>query len=130
MDSLHRCMAAGLSLIPGPEWTKAAWKHLFGACSTVTKKFASHYKRKLKQDTERKSSNEYKHARIEKCYHLAPSSTDRDYGPAAVTPNTTNQQELQKLCNEYLESLQVTSQQAAELTSIDRIPLRIVYGNN
>ena len=32
-----------------------------------------------------------------------PMSTSvPDYGPAAVTPNTTNQQELQKLCSEYL----------------------------
>ena len=92
----HRCMAAGLSLTLGPGWTEAAWKHLFGTCSTVTEKFASRPKQKLEQDTKRKSSNEYKHARIEKRYHLAPSSTDRDYGPAG---NITG------------------------LTSIDRIPL-------
>ena len=61
----HRCMAAGLSLTLGPGWTEAAWKHLFGTCSTVTEKFASRRKRKLEQDTKRKSSNEYKRARID-----------------------------------------------------------------
>ena len=72
----------------------------------------------------RRSSNEYKRARTEKRYHLTPSSTDRDYGPEAMTPNTTNQQELQKLCKEYLKSLEVTPQQASELTipTIDQDP--------
>ena len=53
----HRCMAAGLSLTLGPGWTEAAWKHLFGACSTITEKFATHRERKLEQDTKRKSSD-------------------------------------------------------------------------
>ena len=44
-------MAAGLSLTLGPGWTKAAWKHLFGTCSTVTEKFASRRKRKLEKES-------------------------------------------------------------------------------
>ena len=113
----HRCMAAGLSLTLGPGWINTTWKHLFGACSTVTETFANRRKRKHEKDTKRKSSNEYKHARIEKRYHLTSSTTDRNYGPKAVTPNTTNQQELHKLCKEYLESLRVTPKQASELTA-------------
>ena len=75
-------------------------------------------KENMNKSTKRKSSDECKRTRIEKRCHLTASSTDRDYGPEAVTLNTTNQQDLQKLCKEYLESLQVTPQQAAELTSI------------
>ena len=47
-------------------------------------------------------------ARIEKQYHLAPAATDNDYGPEAITPTNTTQEELQHICNEYLQSLQVT----------------------
>ena len=50
------------------------------------------------------------------CYHLTPS--DRHYGPEAVTLNTINQQELCKLCTEYLESLQITPQQVSKLTAV------------
>ena len=71
----HRCMEAGLSLTLGPGWTEAAWKHLFGTCSTVTEKFASHPKRKLEQDTKRKSSNEYKRANVTTLHHHPPIET-------------------------------------------------------
>lgn len=32
----HHCMAAGLSLTLGPGWIETTWKHLIGACSSVT----------------------------------------------------------------------------------------------
>ena len=54
-------------------------------------------------------------ARVEKYYHLAPSTADRDYGPEA--PDITNQQEPHKVCKEYVKSLQITSQQATELAA-------------
>ena len=112
----HRCKAAGLSLTLGPTWIETTWKHLFGTCSAVTTRFVNQQKKKHENDTKRKSSIEYKRARIEKRCHLAPSTADRDYGPEAVTTNTIDQQELHKLCKEYLESLQITPQQTSQLT--------------
>ena len=112
----HRCKVAGLSLTLGPTWIETTWKHLFGTCSAVTTRFVNQRKRKHDNNTKRKSSIEYKRARREKRYHLAPSTADRHYGPKAVTTNTIDQQELHKLCKEYLESLQITPQQASQLT--------------
>ena len=84
-------MTAGLSLTLGPGQIATAWKHLFRTCSTITENCASFQKRKHEQDTKRRSSNKYKCARIEKHYHLTPSSADKDYGAEAVMPNTINQ---------------------------------------
>ena len=73
--------------------------NIFGTCPAVTTKFVNQRKRKHENDTKGKSSM-YKHARTEKCY-LTLSTADRDYGTQAVTTNTTDQQELHKLCKEY-----------------------------
>ena len=55
--------------------------------------------------------------RIERQYHLTPETTDDDYGPEAITPTThTSQEESEHVCNEYIQSLQVTVKQASELT--------------
>ena len=112
----HRCMAAGLSMTLGPGWIEDTLKYLFGSCSSVTETFSNRRKRKHERDMERKSSDVYKKARIEKRYHLAPAATDNDYGPEAITPTNTTQEELQHICNEYLQSLQVTMEQASKLT--------------
>ena len=55
-----------------------------------------------------------KKARIEKQCHLTPATTDNDYGPEAQTPINTYQP--RHICNEYLQSLQVTMEQASILT--------------
>ena len=113
----HYCMVAGLSLTLGPKWIETALKHLSGACSALTTSFVNRRKRKHEKDTKRKSSVEYKRTRIEKRYHLTPSTTDRDYGPETVTSNSTSQQELRQLYKEYLGSVRITPQQASELTA-------------
>ena len=120
----HRCMTAGLSMILGPGWIETTWKRLFGSCSTITETFSNRRKRKHERDTQRKSSDAYKKARIEKRYHLTPAITDKDYGPEAITPTNSSQDELRLICNEYLTSLQVTVEQATELTreTVDQDP--------
>jgi len=120
----HRCMTAGLSATLGPGWIETTWKHLFGHCSTITETFSNRRKRKHEQDTKRKSSDTYKKARIEKRYHLTPAVTDKDYGPDAISPTNSSQDELRHTCNDYLASLQVTVEQAAQLTTatVDQDP--------
>ena len=96
-------MAAGLSMTLSPRWIETTLKHLFGSCSSVTETFSSRRKRKHECDTQRKSSNAYKKARIERRYHLTPATTDDDYGPKAITTAThTSQEELEHICNEYI----------------------------
>ena len=110
-------MAAGLSMTLGPGWIETTLKYLFGSCSSITEIFSSCRKRKHECDTQRKSSDAYKKARIERRYHLTPATTDDDYGPEAITPATyTSQEELKGICNEYIQSLQITVTQASELT--------------
>ena len=50
-----------------------------------------------------------------KRYHLTPATADKDYGPEAITPTNFSQEELKHICKNYLKSLQVTAEQAAEL---------------
>ena len=120
----YRCMAAGLSMTLGPGWIEDTLKHVFGSCSSITETFSSCRKRKHQCDMKRKSSAAYKKARIEKRYHLIPATTDNDYGPEAITPSNTSQEDLQHICNEYLISLQVTMEQASKLTqaTVDQDP--------
>ena len=65
--------------------------------------------------TERKSSNQYKKAQLEERYHLEKSSTDYNYGPQATQPSSTTNQELLKLCNDFLHSQQVTPEKDNQL---------------
>ena len=120
----HRYMTAGLSMTLGPGWIETTWKCLFGSCSTITETFSNHRKRKHERDTQRKSSDAYKKVRIEKRYHLTPAITDKDYGPETITPTNSSKDELRVICNEYLTSLQVTVEQAAELMreTVDQDP--------
>ena len=85
----HHCMAAGLSMTLGPGWIKTTLKHLFASCSAVTETFCGHRKRKHESDAQRKSSEAYKKARIERRYHLTTAITDADYGPEAITSATS-----------------------------------------
>ena len=113
----HSCMAARLSMTLGPGWIETTLKHLFGSCLSITETFSSRRKWKHECDTRRKSSDAYKKARIERRYHLTPATTDDDYGAEAITPAThTSQEELKRICNEYIQSLQTTVTQASELT--------------
>ena len=121
----HRCMAAGLSMTLGPGWIETTLKHLFGSCSAVTETFCGHRKQKHESDAQRKSSEAYKKARIERRYHLTPAITDADYGPEAITSATsTSEEDLKHICNECILSLQVTVKQASELTraTVDQDP--------
>ena len=87
----HWCMAAGLSMTLGPGWIENTLEHLFESCSSITKTFSARRKRKHQCDNNRKSSDAYKKARIEKRYHLTPATTDNDYGPEAQTPSTSQE---------------------------------------
>ena len=41
--------------------------------------------------------------------YTSKPTTDDDYGPEAINPAThTNQEELEHICNEYIQSLQIT----------------------
>ena len=111
----HRCMAAGLSLTLGPTWAVDTWKHLFTTPSPIAEMYANQRKRKHEQDTARKATETYKHARLQKKYNLQPAITDKDYGPEATAPNLTTQSELRDICKEFLKSLQVTEIHVAEL---------------
>ena len=105
----HRCMAAGLRLTLGPGWIAETWKSLFGTCSNVMSTFANTRKRKHEKDVKRKLTQTYKKARIEAKYYLgAAATTDSSYGPHATQPDTTTDEELQKICNEYLTSIKLT----------------------
>ena len=114
----HWCMAAGLSMTLGPGWIENTLEHLFEFCSSITKTFSARRKRKHQCDNNRKSSDAYKKARIEKRYHLTPATTDNDNGTEAQTPSTS-QKDLRCICNEYLQSLQITAQQASMLTEVE-----------
>ena len=117
----HRCMAAGLRLTLGPGWITETWKSLFGSCSNVMSTFSNTRKRKHEKDVKRKLTQTYKKARIEAKYHLgAAATTDSSYGPHATQPDTTTDEELQKICNEYLTSIKLTQQQAIALTNVDQ----------
>ena len=121
----HRCMAAGLSVTLGPGWIETTLKHLFGSCSAVTETFCGRRKKKHESDAQKKSSEAYKKARIERRYHLTPAITDADYGPEAITSAiSTSEADLKHICNEYILSLQVTVKQASELTraTVDQDP--------
>ena len=55
----------------------------------------------------------YKRARIEAKYHLGTAAnSDSSDGPHATQPDTTPDDELQRMCTEYLSSITVTQQQA------------------
>ena len=64
---------------------------------------------------------------------ITPATTDVDYGPEAITPAThTSQEELEHICNEYIQSLQITLTQASEITraTINQDPSLNSYGSN
>ena len=118
-------MAAGLPMTLGPGWIETTLKHLFGLCSAVIETFGCCQKQKHESDAQRKSSKAYKKARIERRYHLTPAITDVVYGPEAITSATsTSEKDLKHICNEYILSLQVTVNQASELTraTVDQDP--------
>ena len=60
--------------------------------------FSNRCKQKHECNTQKKSSDSYKKARIEKRYHLTPATIDKDYGPEAITPTNSSQEELQHIC--------------------------------
>ena len=63
----------------------------------------------------------YKKARIEAKNHLgAAAITDSSYGPHVTQSDTTTDEELQKISNEYLTSIKLTQQQAIALTNVDQ----------
>ena len=95
----HRCMAAGLRLSLGPGWIAEAWESLFGSCSRT---FSNTRKRKHESDVKCKVTQTYKKARIEgKCHLGTAATTDSSYGPHATQPDTTTDEELQRMCREF-----------------------------
>ena len=46
---------------------------------------------------------------------------DSSYSPHATQPETTTDQELQKMCTDYLTSIKLTQQQAIALTNVNQI---------
>ena len=105
----HRCMAAGLCLTLGPGWIAETWESLFGFCCSVMSTFTNSRKRKHGNDVKQKVTQTYKKARIEAKYHLgAAANTDSSYGPHATQLGTTPDEELQRMCTEYLISITIT----------------------
>ena len=83
--------------------------------------FANTRKRKHERDVKHKLTQTYKKARIKAKYHLgASATTDSSYGPHATQPDTTTDEELQKLCTDYLTSIKLTQQQAIALTNVNQ----------
>ena len=114
----HRCMAAGLHLTLGPGWIAETWEF---TSSTVMLAFSNTRKRKHENDVRRKMTQTYKKARIEAKYHLgAAANTDSNYGSHVTQPDTTPDEELQRMCTEYLSSITVTQQQAKALTTVNQ----------
>ena len=117
----HRCMAAGLHPTLGPGWIAETWELLFGSCCSVMLIFSNSRKRKYKNDVKCKMTQTYKKARIEAKYHLgAAANTDSSYDPHATQPDTTPDEELQRMCTEYLSSITVTQQEAIVLTTLNQ----------
>ena len=78
-------------------------------------------KRKHVNDVKHKMTQTCKKSRIEAKYHLgAAANTDSSYGPYATQLDTTPDDELQRMCTEYLSSITVTQQQATALTTVNQ----------
>ena len=112
----HRYMTAGLFITLGPTWCTDTWRHLFGMPSLVAQSYAYKRKRKHDSDKTRENSEPYKHAHLEKKYHITPAIPDEDYGPDATAPDITSRQNLHDIC-EFLKSLYVSDAKAAELAA-------------
>ena len=113
-------MVAGLHLSLGPGWIAETWELLFGSCSSVMSTFSNTRKRKHESNVKHKLTQTYKKARIETKYHLdTAATTDSSYDPHATQPDTTTDEELQRMCREFLSSI-VMQQQAIALTTVNQ----------
>ena len=69
--------------------------------------------RKHENDVKCKMTNIQEGYRIEAKYYLgAAANTDSSHGTHATQPDTTPEDELQRMCTEYLSSITVTQQEA------------------
>ena len=83
--------------------------------------FSNTRKRQHENDVKRKLTPTYKKARIEAKYHLRTAAiTECSYSPHATQSDMTTDEELQRICNEYLTSIKLTQQQAVALTNVDQ----------
>ena len=125
----HRCMATALRVQHGPEWLDKIWKkyfsddnetlNRFSNDNETLKTFSNNRKRQHVKDTARKVSEKYKKKRL--LSKNAPTPQDPSYGdaPAEVGPTPD---ELQRLCKEYVQRLQVSEseQQAIAIRTVQQ----------
>jgi len=104
----HRSMAAALHVQYGPGWTTPVLDH-FGIQSSICDTFTATRKRKHERDSARKNSLKYKKQRLTTRYGSQAAATDPSYGNNPVEPDVSNE-ELKRLCQEYLSRLQVLNQ--------------------
>jgi len=104
----HRSMAAALQVQHGPGWVTTALGH-FGIHSELINEFTRKRKQKHELDNARKVLLKYKKRRlITKYGHQAVNSPpDFSYGSTPAEPDVT-EDELKRLCREFLGRLQVT----------------------
>ena len=104
----HRCMAAALRIQHGPGWLADVWKLAFSSAGDTLVKFCNDRKRQHSSDSARKISEKYKKRRL--LSKSSPCPHDNSYGPAPTQPDISAE-ELQHLCREYIQRLQVTESQ-------------------
>lgn len=114
-----RCYAAGLKFQHGSEWITQVYQETTGhsppqALVDVTNRIAH----KSERERKRKSTTEYKNRRKRAKYTTTQASTN-DYGPDATQPDISPE-ELQRLCQEYKSSLNVSQ---SERERIERATL-------
>ena len=110
----HRCMAAALRVLCGPDWIAKLWRRL-GYDTPALHVIDTHTNRRKRRhtlDNARKVKDKYKRQRITS--KSVPCHQDSSYGTAAAEPDISST-ELLQLCKEYLHRLSVTEQQQQEL---------------
>ena len=106
-----RCMAAGLRLQIGTDWVSRLWLDNFGKPGMYQRLIGERRKRKLLLDCARKTTEKYRRQRMMNRLRLPISRPDNNYGSHPSEPDISDD-ELKRLCHEYIERLRVTQEEA------------------
>ena len=109
----HRSMAAALRIQCGSKWITHVWNSLFNSVGEILDKYSNRRKRKHQFDSARKVLQKYKKQRL--ITKLNKSAKDNSaYGDTPAEPDI-EEDELKRLCAEYVNRLEVTEQQQQDI---------------
>ena len=115
-----RCYAAALKFQEGPQWITHAYQESTGQSPTRTlMDVTNKIERRSAKEGKRKNTQEYKDRRKRAKYQTSGNSHSNDYGPDAAQPDVSPE-ELQRLCQEYKNSLCVSQSERERIERATR----------